>query len=79
MRVFVEMKDKKYNSEFLSMLWKNPEDYGNGIYMDIWRDGKEFKYVDCRYITNFNEEEILKNVLKSYFGNNIVSITKLED
>lgn len=79
MEVYVKLKNNNFSALFTSTIYKNDDDYGNGIYMDIRRNGEEFKYVDCRYISNFNEENTLKDILNKHFGSNIVSIEKISD
>ena len=78
MKIYLKHKDEKYSAYFTSTIWRNKDDYGNGIYLDIRRNGNEFKYIDCRYMLNFNEEEVLRNVLKDYFGENILELSIIE-
>lgn len=75
----IKHKDPKYNARFTSTLWKNEDDYGNGTYMDIRRNGNEFKYIDCRYMINFNEKETLMTVLKEHYGDNLLEINFIEE
>ena len=75
----IKHKDPKYNARFTSTLWKNEDDYGNGTYMDIRRNGNEFKYIDCRYITNFDEKKTLIDVLQNHFGSNLLEINFIEE
>lgn len=74
MKVFLHHIDPEWSATFTSTITKNNNDYGNGIYMTITRNGKEFKYIDCRYIKDFNEERVLKQVLNNYYGSNVKAI-----
>ena len=74
MRVRMTHKDPKQSADFTSTVWESEDDYGNGIFLDIRKNGNEFKYVDCRYMKDFSEEKILKKILQDYYGENIVAI-----
>ncbi len=80
MQFYLQLKNQKHNAYFNSTIWKNEDDYGNGIYLDIRKNGgDDFRYIDCRYMKNFDEEKVVKQVLQEYFGDNIISITKIEE
>lgn len=74
MKVFAKLKEEEFNSIFESSVVNHPTRYGNGKAMNIFRDGKIWKYIDCRYIAGFNEKEILVNVLQDYFGKNLIAL-----
>lgn len=78
MKVFVTLKEPKYNAEFESSVFDHPTHYGNGKAMNITRNGKQWKLIDCRYIKGFTEEKTLSDVIKDYFGENLVSITPID-
>ena len=80
MKVKVELKQSQYNAIFSCTEVKSEDDdYGNKTYLDIKRDGYDFAYLDCRYITNYNEEEVFIKYLKDYFKDNLLNIIKIED
>lgn len=78
MKVYMTHKDPEFSAYFTSTITKDEGDYGNGIYMEIRRNDEWFKYIDCRYIRDFNEEKILKQVLQNHFGSNLVAIDMVE-
>lgn len=78
MKVYMTHKDPKFSAYFTSTVAKNEDDYGNGIYLDIRRNGEEFKYIDCRYMRDFNEEKVLRQVLQNHYGSNLVAIDIIE-
>lgn len=79
MKVYMTHKDPKFSAYFTSTVWKNEDDYGNGIYLDIRRNGNEFKYIDCRYMTNFDEEKVLRKVIEDWYGSNLVAIDVIDE
>jgi len=78
MKVFMTHKDKKFSAYFTSTVSQNQDDYGNGIYLNIRRNGFEFKYVDCRYMKDFDEEKVLREVLKNHYGENMIKVEVVE-
>lgn len=79
MLIHLKHKNDIYSAYFRSTVNQNENDYGSGIYLDIRRNGNEFKYVDCRYMLNFNEEKVLKEVLNDYFGDNILELKVVKE
>lgn len=75
MKMYVELNDTKYNATFESIVFEHPTHYGNGKAMEITRNGKEWKLIDCRYYVGFTEEKVLREVLQDYFGKNLVKMT----
>lgn len=51
--------------------FKNENDYGNGIYIGIDR-GEDTFSVDARYIRPYKFEEICFDVIREYYGANLV-------
>ncbi len=78
MKVYVTLKKSEYNAEFESIVINHPTLYGNGKAMQIMRNGEQWKLIDCRYIKGFIEEKTLSDVIKDYFGENLVSITPID-
>ena len=78
MKVEVKLRDPKFNAVFESKLSHSPNDYGNGYYMSITRNGVDWMYIDCRYVIGFNEKKMFFDTLREYFGENLVRIKLLE-
>lgn len=55
MKVFMTHKDPMFSATFTSEVCKTDSPYGNGIYLGILRNGFEFKYIDCRYMKDFDK------------------------
>lgn len=79
MKFYVESKNEEFNAVFEFFEVEDMSDYGNGIYASVLRNGKRFQYLDLRYDCNhfLGNEKTFENWLKNYFGDNLVSITKL--
>ena len=79
MKFYVKLKDERFNANFDFIETQDASDYGNGIYARVLRNGKDFQYLDLRYNSNhyLGNKETFENWIKNYFGNNLVSITKL--
>lgn len=78
MKIFVTLKNPEYNAEFESNVFDHPTHYGNGKAINITRNGKQWKLIDCRYIKGFTEEKTLRDIKKDYFGKDLVSIKLLD-
>ena len=79
MKFYVTLKKDEFNATFEFLETQDDSNYGNGIYATVLRNGKDFQYLDLRYNSAhyLGKEETFENWLESYFGNNLVSITKL--
>lgn len=79
MKFYVKLRDEEFNAVFEFFEVEDMSDYGNGICASVLRNGKRFQYLDLRYNRNhyLGNEKTFENWLKGYFGNNLVSITKL--
>lgn len=77
MKFYLKHKNEKFNAIFESSICKIENEYGNGIYLSITRNGEKFLYLDCRYAINFNEELYATNAIKNYYGKNIESLEKI--
>lgn len=51
----------------------NKDDYGNGTYVRVERDGNLWQYIDHRYSPLGNFTDCCTAILRNYFGENLTA------
>lgn len=57
----------------------HPTAYGNGKAVVVENHGNgERNFIDCRYISGYKFETVCENWIKDYYGENLLTFSKIE-
>lgn len=73
-----KLQDVDFGIVFKAYEIVNPEAlYGNKTYIAIYKEGETqpWRYVDCRYVTDYTFTATVEGIMKAYFGENLQTIT----
>lgn len=58
--------------------FKEPTDYGNGVYLGVETPSKDYYSLDCRYLPNYSFHKVCTDYLLKYYGENLDELEEIE-
>ena len=55
---------------------RDPNDYGNGIYISIKYPSGDYTLLDCRYARKYNFDQACVDFLLDYYGENLDELSR---